>query len=89
MAAGVPVISTTLGAEGLDVRDGENILIAETSEDFCEAITRLDEERRRALIAGGRALVSEQYDWSRLGSLLFDRYQCLVSKDDASEPQSL
>jgi glycosyltransferase involved in cell wall biosynthesis len=79
MAAGVPVVSTTLGAEGLDVRDGKNILIAETSEDFCEAINGLDEERRRTLIAGGRTLVSEQYDWSRLGALLFETYESLLS----------
>jgi glycosyltransferase involved in cell wall biosynthesis len=89
MAAGVPVISTTLGAEGLDVQDGKNILIAETSEDFCKAITRLDEERRRTLIAGGRALVLEQYDWSRLGALLFETYQGLLSKAEARDAQAL
>lgn len=89
MAAGVPVISTTLGAEGLDVQDGRNILIAETSEDFCKAITNLDEERRRTLIAGGRALVSEQYDWSRLGALLFETYQGLPGKGEAPATQAL
>jgi len=89
MAAGVPVISTTLGAEGLDVQDGKNILIAETSEDFCAALTRLDEERRRTLIAGGRALVFEQYDWSRLGALLFETYESLLSKDEVSDAQAL
>jgi glycosyltransferase involved in cell wall biosynthesis len=89
MAAGVPVISTTLGAEGLDVQDGKNILIAEKSEDFCEAITRLDEERRRTLIAGGRALVSEQYDWSRLGALLFETYKGLLGKEEAPDAQAL
>jgi polysaccharide biosynthesis protein PslH len=83
MAAGVPVVSTTLGAEGLDVRDGENILIAETGDDFCDAINSLDEERRRALTAGGRALVYGQYDWSRLGALLFETYRSLLNKGEA------
>jgi glycosyltransferase involved in cell wall biosynthesis len=73
----------------LDVQDGKNILIAETSEDFCKAITRLDEERRRTLIAGGRALVLEQYDWSRLGALLFETYQGLLSKAEARDAQAL
>ncbi len=87
MAAGVPVVSTALGAEGLDVRDGVNILIAETAEEFCRAIKSLDEneEQRRKLIAGGRALVFEQYDWSRLGALLFERYESLLGKTESLE----
>ena len=89
MAAGVPVVSTALGAEGLDVRDGENILMAETGEDFCEAITCLNEERRRTLIAGGRSLVFEQYDWSRLGALLFETYRNLLKKGEAASLNAL
>jgi polysaccharide biosynthesis protein PslH len=82
MAAGVPVVSTTLGAEGLDVEDGKNILIAEQTEEFCAAIRGLveNEEQRRKLIAGGRALVFEQYDWSRLGALLFEKYESLLGQ---------
>jgi glycosyltransferase involved in cell wall biosynthesis len=89
MAAGVPVVSTALGAEGLDVEDGKNILIAETAEEFCEAIIGLseNEEKRRKLIAGGRALVSAQYDWSRLGSLLYETYQGLLGKTESPEAQ--
>lgn len=84
MAAGVPVVSTTLGAEGLDVQDGKNILIAETAEEFCKAINDLneDEAQRRKLIAGGRALVFEQYDWSRLGALLFEKYESLLGRTE-------
>lgn len=82
MAAGVAVVSTTLGAEGLDVQDGKNILIAETAEEFCKAINDLseNEEQRRKLIAGGHALVFEQYDWSRLGALLFEKYESLLNR---------
>lgn len=40
-AALVPCISTTLGAEGLNVTDKENILIADTTEDFAEAIVQV------------------------------------------------
>jgi glycosyltransferase involved in cell wall biosynthesis len=81
MAAGVAVVSTTLGAEGLDVEDGENILIADTSRDLSEAIITIaeDEERRKKLCAAGRALVFEQYDWSRLGAALFETYRNLYA----------
>lgn len=80
MAAGVPVVSTTLGAEGLDVRHDENILIADTNEQLVDAISALvgNEEMRKRLAACGRALVSSRYDWSTLGANLFEIYQQLL-----------
>jgi sugar transferase (PEP-CTERM/EpsH1 system associated) len=82
MAAGVPVVSTTLGAEGLDVRHGENILIADTNEQFAEAIVGVveDEEQRKRLAAAGRALVSSHYDWEKLGAKLFEIHQQLLGR---------
>jgi sugar transferase (PEP-CTERM/EpsH1 system associated) len=82
MASGVPVVSTTLGAEGLDVADGENILIADTTDELSEAIIGVanDELQRKNLGAAGRALVSECYDWTRLGLNLFEIYQRLTVK---------
>lgn len=80
MAAGVPVISTTLGGEGLDVHDGKDILIANDKAQFIDAILSVveSESRRQQLIAGGRSLVSERYDWSGLGANLFKIYQQLI-----------
>ena len=81
MAAGVPVVSTTLGAEGLDVWHGESILIADTDEQQIEAIVSVVEnaEQRERLVNCGRALVSNHYDWSQLGVLLFESYQKLLA----------
>jgi sugar transferase (PEP-CTERM/EpsH1 system associated) len=80
MAAGVPVVSTTLGAEGLEVLHDENILIADTSEQLVQAITSVVENktRRDQLSAAGRELVSRRYDWSSLGAALFDVYEELL-----------
>jgi len=41
MAMEVPVVSTTIGAEGLDVHDGEDILIADDAASFAQAVLRL------------------------------------------------
>ncbi len=73
MAAGVPVISTTLGAEGLDVRDGADILIADSASEFAKAIADVvdNEALSNRLVAAGKALVTERYDWSKLGGSLF------------------
>jgi sugar transferase (PEP-CTERM/EpsH1 system associated) len=81
MAAGVPVVSTTLGAEGLDVRHGENILIADTNEQLVEAIVSVvdDQDRRNRLGTAGRALISNHYEWTKLGGLLFELYQKLMA----------
>jgi len=81
MAAGVPVVSTTLGAEGLGVRHDENILIADSNEELAEAIISLVESgsQRRDLIEAGRALVSRHYDWSSLGASLFQAYEELLT----------
>jgi polysaccharide biosynthesis protein PslH len=81
MAAGVPVVSTTLGAEGLEVRHDENILIADTNEELAKAITSVieNEAQRHHLIAAGHSLVSRRYDWSSLGASLSRVYEELLS----------
>jgi polysaccharide biosynthesis protein PslH len=77
MAAGVPVVSTTLGAEGLEVQHDENILIADTNEQLLETIISLVtiKARQNHLVVAGRALVSRRYDWSSLGLSLFSIYE--------------
>jgi len=82
MAAGVPVISTGLGAEGLEVQDAENILIVDNASEFTTAIATVTENAsvRQRLISAGRALVAERYDWSRLGNELFTIYERLIEK---------
>jgi glycosyltransferase involved in cell wall biosynthesis len=65
MAAGAPVVSTTIGAEGLGARDGDTISIADSPEDFAAAcISLLDDAAERERLRG-RALqmVAEQYSW--------------------------
>lgn len=66
MAMGRAVVSTRLGAEGLDVADGDHLLLADAADGFAEAVVALlqDEERRRAIGERGAALVRVRYDWS-------------------------
>lgn len=68
MAAGVPVVSTTVGAEGLDYTDGEDILIADTPERFAEACARLlaDSELAARIAANARHLVASRFSWDRV-----------------------
>ncbi|MES1258576.1 MAG: glycosyltransferase [Acidobacteriota bacterium] len=70
MAAGCPVISTSIGAEGLDYRDGENIILADTPAAFAEGCLRLlnDAERRRSLATSARDFVAAHYSWESVAA---------------------
>jgi glycosyltransferase involved in cell wall biosynthesis len=79
MAAGVPVISSRLGAEGLAVSDREDILLAERADEYYQALAALeDERRRRSLIDRARALVRTHYDWSAIGARLIETHLLLA-----------
>lgn len=68
MAMGKAVVSTSVGAEGLPVRHGENILLADTPDDFARSVISLlrDSNRRKHLGAAARALVQEKYSWPKV-----------------------
>jgi len=69
MAAGVPVVSTTIGAEGIHAVHGEHILIADTPGEFAEAVDTLARDRDFAdhLRLAARGLVERRYDWKGAG----------------------
>jgi polysaccharide biosynthesis protein PslH len=78
MAAKIPVVSTTIGAEGLDVADGENILIADSPQAFADrCLALLDSEAERQRLASNAwNLVASNYSWDAvtrgMEHLLFD-----------------
>lgn len=65
LAEGIPIVSTTLGCEGISVTDGKDILIADEPGDFAGAVLRLLSDRRLAqrLSQGGRRLAETRYDY--------------------------
>ena len=65
LARGIPVVSTTIGAEGIDVTPGAHLLIADEPADFAAAVVRLLRNRTFAdqLAANGRRHVMARYDW--------------------------
>ncbi len=67
MAMALPVVSTTVGAQGLDVHSGQDILLADDPEAFAEGAVRLltDPELRDRIGEGGRRL-AQRYDWGEL-----------------------
>lgn len=66
MSMGKAVVSTTVGAEGLPVTPGSDIVIADDPGDFAMAVLRLirNTSERQRLESAARRLVVERYDWS-------------------------
>lgn len=68
MAAGVPVVSTTIGAEGLDVADGLTIALADTPEEFARRCLELAADATIAAKIGraAREMVAARYSWEQV-----------------------
>lgn len=79
LAAGLPVVSTTIGAEGLGLVDEEHLLIADSAPEFARAVARMagDPALRQRLSAGGSALVRADYSWARATDLFMDHCEKL------------
>ncbi|HVB86893.1 MAG TPA: glycosyltransferase family 4 protein [Candidatus Dormibacteraeota bacterium] len=72
LAHGVPVITTSMGAEGMGLAHEESALIADAPEDYARAVTRLYSDRGlwRSLAAGGRAHILKKYAHGVMALLL-------------------
>jgi glycosyltransferase involved in cell wall biosynthesis len=68
MAMGKAVVSTSVGAEGLPVHSGENILLADTPQDFAAAVISLlgNPVARKRMGSAARILVQENYSWTKV-----------------------
>lgn len=68
MALHSPVVATSKGAEGLDARSGEHFLVADSPQDFADAVIRLlkDEAFRASITQAAYRLVEERYNWQNV-----------------------
>ena len=76
MASGCPVVSTTIGAEGLGATDGAELLIGDTPETMARAIVGLlrDPAASVALAARARRFVEQHFDWDAIATRLLAAY---------------
>lgn len=74
MSLGVPVISTSKGAEGIEYEKDKNIIIADSDEAFANRLINLvsKNEERILLIKNARLLIKEKYDWNIIGASLYE-----------------
>lgn len=81
LALGRPVVSTTLGQEGLSMRDGLEILTADDTQAFADHVIQLleNDSATDALAKAGRKKVESDYDWRLLANRLLNVYEELVN----------
>ncbi|MCX6290977.1 MAG: glycosyltransferase [Bacteroidetes bacterium] len=81
MALGKTIISTTIGAEGIQYTHGENILIADTPDQYMQAVKKCMEDKNFASQTGkaARKLVAEKYSNDVIGKSVTEFYRKLIS----------
>jgi len=74
---GIPVVSTTVGAEGLSLEKGKHILLADTVAEFVEAVTELmeNEELSKNMGLSARKFVEENYSYDMIGKKMASVYK--------------
>ena len=74
------IISTSLGAEGINYKNGVNILIANNRDEFFKAIKRCvaDEDYCKAVGVNARKLIEQHHDVNKVTNILVDMYQSLL-----------
>ncbi len=77
-----PIVTTSIGCEGIDVENEKTAIIADQPQTFAEAVIRLlkDPLRAKNMIDEGYELIKKQYEWSVIGKKLDDVYHILNRK---------
>jgi glycosyltransferase involved in cell wall biosynthesis len=82
LAIGTPVVSTTIGAQGLELKHGENILLADDPDSFASEISRAlsDYALLQRIEKNGITTANESFGWPAIGARLAHHYDTLISK---------
>jgi glycosyltransferase involved in cell wall biosynthesis len=83
MASGVPLVATRVGCQGVDVVDGEQVLIVDGEEEFAQHVVRIlrDPSRRARLADAARRLVERKYTWKKIVGDLEPKLVDLASRE--------
>jgi glycosyltransferase involved in cell wall biosynthesis len=91
LAMKIPMVTTSIGCEGIEVTDGESALVADSAEEFASAVVTLlgSEGMRRRLATRGFELVRKRYDWSAIGEQMENAYAGVMRWDRADSARAM
>lgn len=72
MASGLTVVTTPLGIEGIEAKDGQEVIVRDNSQELAEAVVGLlkDEKKRKEIGERAEKLMREKYDWGKISQKL-------------------
>lgn len=81
LAQGIPIVTTSIGCEGIEVENGVHILVGDTPEEFAEKTIQIltNPDLAEALSRNGRTLIKRQYDYLTACMPIDELYQQIVS----------
>lgn len=90
LAIGTPVVSTTIGAQGLELKHGENILLADDPDSFANEISQAlsDPALLRSIEENGITTATARFGWPAIGARLAQRYDTLISQEQSAAGNS-
>lgn len=82
MASGVPVVTTSLGIEGITARDRQEVMIGNSSSELAKKILEIlqDKNLYQEIAKNGRKLIEDKYDWEKIAKRLEEVYYSAVKK---------
>lgn len=82
MSTGVPVVTTTVGAQGIEITNGKNIIIADTPDQMAKGVVKLltDKKMYKTIVANAKKLILEKYDWNIIAQDLSKIYEETAKK---------
>lgn len=85
MASGLPVVTTKIGIEGIEAKEGREVLLGETAEDLASMTLEVLRagRLREKLARNARVLIEEKYDWKKIVKKLEKVYESAVSNSHA------
>ncbi|MCL5439114.1 MAG: glycosyltransferase family 4 protein [Patescibacteria group bacterium] len=80
MASGVPVVTTTLGIEGIDAKNNEEVLISNNSNEIADLVLKILKNKNlyKKITTNARKLIEEKYAWDKIAKKLDEVYRSVV-----------
>lgn len=81
MAMAMPIVTTTVGAEGIEIENGVDVIIADEKNEFIDGINRLlgSHETRRLFSENVRKIAEREYGWDAIGTSMIDVYEDIIN----------
>jgi glycosyltransferase involved in cell wall biosynthesis len=78
----LPVVTTSIGYEGIEAQDAQHLLVGDTSEEFADRLIRLldSEKLRREIAENAYLLADKKYRWEKIAGQFESAYEEVISK---------